>query len=329
MKIIQVLLFSIFSLAISTVSAQDKDEFKPSGKPEVLIFTNFNSSFSDGENVSKFDLTRAYFGYGYNFSPTLSGRLMLDVGNPGVGKFQMTALLKYGYLQYHKEKLTVKFGLTGTNQYDVQEKFWGYRYIYKSFQDEYGMGPSADLGLSAAFKFNNVVSADVIIQNGEGYKSLDNDSALKAGVGVTIHPIKSLTFRGYYDTMKKNKATQQTIALMAGYTNKYFSLAAEYNNQVDNSLKDGQDYSGYSFYGTYFVNTKINLFARYDYLNSENKIIVTNPWNYAKDGQLMMAGFEYSPVKGIKISPNFQRWSPRSEFKSVISTVFMNVEIKL
>ena len=329
MKITLLFLFLGFCLSINALSAQSTNEFKPSGKPEVLIFTNFNSSFSNGENVSKFEVTRAYFGYSYNFSPTLSGRVTLDVGNPGVGKFQMTALLKYGYLQYQKEKLTVKFGMIGTNGFDIQENIWGYRYIYKSFQDEYSMGPSADLGLSTAYKFNNVISADVIIQNGEGYKSLDNDSALKAGVGVTIHPVKSLTLRGYYDTMKKGKATQQTTALMAGYANKYFSLAAEYNNQVDNGLKEGQDYSGYSFYGTYFLSTKINMFARYDDLNSENKIILTHPWNYSKDGQLLMAGLEYSPVKGIKITPNFQRWHPRDNSKSVISTVFMNVEIRL
>ena len=329
MKITLLLPFFGFCLSISTLSAQTTNEFKPSGKPEVLIFTDFHSSFSDGQNVNKFDLTRAYFGYGYNFSPTLSGRVTLDVGNPGAGRLQMTAHLKYGYLQYQKDKLTVKFGMIGTNGYDVQEKFWGYRYIYKSFQDEYGFGPSADLGLSAAYKLNKTLSADVIIQNGEGSRSLDTDSTLKVGVGLTIHPIETITLRGYYDTMKKNKATQQTAALMAGYANKYFSLAAEYNKQVDTGLKEGQDYSGYSFYGTYFMSTKLNLFARYDDLNSENKVIMTHPWNYSKDGQLLMAGLEYSPVKGIKITPNLQRWRPRDDSKSVISTVFMNVEIRL
>lgn len=40
----------------------------------------------------------------------------------------------------------------------------------KSFQDEYKFGSSADLGVSVAYKFNKVVSADVIVANGEGYK---------------------------------------------------------------------------------------------------------------------------------------------------------------
>jgi len=322
-------MFSVFGLAISTLNAQEINEFKPSGKPEVLIFTNFHSSFSDGQNVNKFDLTRAYFGYGYNFSPTLSGRVTLDVGNPGTGRLQMTAHLKYGYLQYQKDKLTVKFGMIGTLGYDVQEKFWGYRYIYKSFQDEYGFGPSADLGLSTAYKLNKALTADVIIQNGEGSRSLETDSTLKVGGGLTIHPIETITLRGYYDHMKKGSATFQTTALMAGYANRNLSIGAEYNYQKDNGLKPDQDYYGYSVYGTYFLNNMANLFARYDYLSSENNNSLINAWNYAKDGQLFMAGFEYNPVKGIKISPNCQVWRPRNNSESVITTLFMNVEIRL
>ena len=29
------------------------------------------------------------------------------------------------------------------------------------------------------------------------------------------------------------------------------------------------------------------------------------PWNYNKDGQLFMAGFDYSPTRGVKIAPTF------------------------
>lgn len=329
MKLKLPLIFLMICLAIGKINAQNINEFKPSGKPEVLIFTNFNSSFSNSQNVSKFEVTRAYFGYGYNFSPSLSGRLTIDVGNPGVGKFQMTAFLKYGYLQYQKEKLTVRLGMIPTTGFDVQEKFWGYRYIIKSYQDQYGIGPSADLGLSGTYKFSNVVSADFIIQNGEGFKLLDADSVLKIGVGLTVQPVKNLMFRGYYDSMKKADATQQTTALMAGYSNKAFKLGVEYNYQTDNNLKIGQDFFGYSVYSTYFINTKTNIFGRYDYLNSVNNSTQAHSWNYSKDGQLFIAGFEYIPVKGIKISPNYQAWNPRDVSKSFISTLFLNVEIRL
>ncbi len=313
---------------IFTAFAQDTIKFKPSGKPEALVFTNFNSSFSGDKNINRFEITRAYFGYGYNFSPFWSGRVVFDVANPGVGKFQLTALLKFGYLQFQKNNLTVKFGMIGTTQYDVQEKFWGYRYILKSFQDQYNMGPSADIGFSAAYKIGKLVSADLIIQNGEGYKTLDVDSVLKTGVGVTFTPVKSLLFRAYYDRMKKGTANQQTTALMAGYTNKLFKMGAEYNFQNDNNLVRGHDISGYSLYGTVFLNAATNVFAHYDYLTSENGQNQLQSWNYSKDGQLYMAGLEFSPVKGLKFAPNFQLWRPRDQSRSNTASVFMNAEIR-
>ena len=195
--------------------------------------------------------------------------------------------------------------------------------------DQYGMGPSNDLGLCASYKFSEIVTADAIIQNGEGYTQFDADSTLKVGVGLTVHPTKNLMLRAYYDNMKKDKTTQQTIALMAGYTNENFKIGAEYNDQSDNNLKKDQNYSGYSVYVTYFLNAKSNLFVRYDYLSSVNNLGQLHSWNYTNDGQLFLAGFEYNPVKGIGISPNYQRWTPRNGSISAISSVFLSVLVSL
>jgi hypothetical protein len=307
--------------------SQDTIGLKPSGKPEVLIFTDLNSSFSGGKNLNRFEITRAYFGYSYNFSPNWSGRLVFDVGNPGAGKFQLTALLKYGYLQFQKSNLTAKLGMINTTQYDVQEKFWGYRYVLKSFQDQYNMGPSADLGFSAAYNFGSIVSADFIIQNGEGYKTLDVDSVLKTGLGLTITPIKNLLLRAYYDRMKKGQAIQQTTALMAGYSNSHFKLGGEYNFQTDNVLVNGNDFSGYSVYGSLYFNPSFDLFARTDCLTSE-KNLQSNPWNYSRDGRLYQGGIEYLPIKGLKIAPNFQLWQPRNSAEANIYSIFLNAEIR-
>jgi hypothetical protein len=313
---------------ISTVLGQDNVKFKPSGKPEALIFTDFSSSFTGDQNINRFEITRAYFGYSYNFSPNWFGRVVFDVANPGVGKLQLTALLKFGYLQFLRNNLTVRFGMIPTNQYDVQEKFWGYRYILKSFQDEYSIGPSADIGISAAYKIGKLVSADFIIQNGEGYKTLDVDSVLKAGIGLTVTPVKSLLLRAYYDRMKKGKAIQQTGAFMAAYTGIRFKFAAEYNFQNDNNLVRGNTLSGYSFYGTVFLNAATNVFARYDYLSSENKLSPLQSWHYSKDGQLYMAGLEFVPIKGLKLAPNFRLWTPRDDSSANTASVFMNAEIR-
>jgi hypothetical protein len=329
MKKSLLIILTMFGLSICTINAQDTTKFKPSGKVEVLIFTDFSHSSTGETSVNKFEVTRAYFGYSYNFIPSLSGRVVMDFGNPGVGSLQMTGMLKFAYLQYQKQNLTVKFGLISNTSFDVQEKFWGYRYILKSFQDQYGLSPSADFGLSTEYKFNDIISADVMVQNGEGFKVQDADSALKTGIGVTLYPLKNIKLRGYYDFMKKGSANQQTEALMVGYANNKFSLGVEYNYQADSKLKSGQDWSGYSAYGTYYFNAKTDLFARYDNLSSVKVGSAEDPWNYSKDGQLMMLGLEFIPLKGIKIAPNYQLWTPRNSSISATSSIFLNVEIRI
>ncbi len=41
-----------------------------------------------------------------------------------------------------------------------------------------------------------------------------------------------------------------------------------------------------------------------------------------------MAGFDYSPTKGVKLAPTYLGWSPREKSKSFTSTIALNIEIK-
>ena len=97
-------------LIVTGIKAQEttsSEEFIPSGKPSVKIFTNAHSTFIDGSNTSAFEVQRAYFGYSYNFSKNFSTKVTFDVGDPGVGKLQMTAYLKNAALTYKKDKFTL------------------------------------------------------------------------------------------------------------------------------------------------------------------------------------------------------------------------------
>lgn len=329
MKKSLLVIFSMFTLGICAINAQNTDEFKPSGKPEALIFTDFANVSTGSKSQTKFEITRAYIGYGYNFSPEWSGRVVMDFGNPGVGSYQYTGFLKYGYMQYAPKNLVVKFGLIQAKSFELYEKLYGNRYIMKVAQDQYGFNSSADFGLSAEYKFSNLISADVILQNGDGYKINDADSVLKVGVGLTLHPVKELTIRGYYDNMAKGAGAQQTEAIFANYTNKKVNLGIGYDYQIDNKFKKGQDWSATSAFGSYNFSAKANVFARYDNLSSVKVGSATTPWNNSKDGQLYMVGLEFNPIKGVRIAPNYQLWKPRDNTKSNISTVVLNVEIKM
>ncbi len=318
----------VFLLFLSGIKAQEtnNEEFTPSGKASAKIFTNAHTTYIDGENSSAFEVQRAYFGYGYSFSKEFSTKLTLDVGDPGTGKLQMTAYLKNALLEYHKEKLKVDFGLIGTYGFNVQEKQWGNRYVYKSFQDGYGFGPSADLGASAEYKFCDYFKVDAMLLNGEGYKNLQADNTYKGAIGATITPIKNLNIRVYYDNMSKAVA-QSTMAFFAGYTADKFKVGAEYNLQQNNKFVDNQDMSGESFYATVFATKKVNFFARFDNLTSSKPGGATNGWNIAKDGQAYIVGVEYKPVKGVKISPNFQGWNPKLSGAAFVSSAYLNLEI--
>ena len=104
----------------------------------------------------------------------------------------VSVLLKMPRLPGSGNGWTLNAGLITTTQFKVQEDFWGKRYVMKSFQDEYKFGSSADLGGFGSLQFNKVVSADVILANGEGYKKVQVKDGLQYGAGVTLTPVKSL-----------------------------------------------------------------------------------------------------------------------------------------
>lgn len=303
------------------------ENFEPGGKPFMNIFTNFHSTFSDGKTNSAFEIDRVYLGYEYTFSKNFSAKANIDIGDPGVGTLQMTAYLKNAFLKYQTNKFAANFGLISTNQFSVQENFWGYRYIEKSFQDAYKFNSSADLGISAAYKFNAVLSADMIIANGEGYKNLQNDSVFRTGFGLTIKPLKNLTTRIYYDYSTKEN-TQSSIAAFVGYAASNFSLGVEYNKMLNSDFEESHDLSGTSVYVTLKASKKLNLFARFDQLMSNTISGDLNDWNIAKDGQLYIVGMEYTAVKGVKLAPNFKGWNPADPNSKFVSTFYLNCEIK-
>jgi hypothetical protein len=329
MKNSHLLLYILIFTFSNHTSAQNDEPFKPNGKPEMQIFTNFSSSFTDGENFNKFDVTRVYFGYIQNFSKTLTGRVTFEVGKPTTGNFHYTALLKFAYLQYHGNKLTLSGGMISTPQYELGYKRWGFRYVFKSSNDEYGFGPGADMGICAVYNFTPRFATDFTLVNGEGYKLMEFDSVFKAGIGVSYYPVKNLLLRGYYDTMKKDENNQQTFECIISYEDKKFNLSAAYNYQEDRALVAGQDIAGISFHGYLFLNGNKKLFARYDQLYSEKIRSAHDPWNLTKDGRLYMAGFEFSPAPGIKLSPNFQGWQSENRDIPFITRFFLNAEIKL
>jgi len=306
---------------------QKEKTFKITGSPIVTVFANYHVGIGNANKESGFALDRAYLGYQFKLTDQLSGKVVFDMGSTKVSgsDLERVAYVKNAMLSLETGNLTLDFGLIGLEQFNVQEKFWGYRYILKSFQDEYKFGSSADMGVIGKYKFTDWLFADVTIINGEGYKKLNGDNKYRYGVGLTIKPITDVTFRAYTDLASKNiksedSKDQQTLAFFAGYKNKVFSLGAEYNSMYNKKFKEDKDQSGYSVYSTIVLDKKVNVFGRYDNLSSKDD------WS-AADGQRLLFGVQFSPIKQLKLAPNFTSWNPASG--ESFSYIYLNLEFKL
>ena len=277
--------------ASATLHAQE-----PKGQPVVTLFGDYHVA----EQQMGFNLERAYLGYQHSWDEKWTAKVVFDMGKSGdVGDLQRLGYLKNAFVSYKSGGLQLNVGLASTEQFNTQEKHWGYRYVSKSFMDEQKWGSSADLGLSAKYTFAPWMSADLSIFNGEGYKKLQLDDQLLYGLGLTLHPAKGLTLRAYGELKPAaDTACQQTLALFAGYKHEHFSLGAEWNMQHNQKNTADKDASGLSLYATGKMGKRLEAFLRYDNLLSHT--------------QQGIVGLQWKVNKQVSLAPNF-RWTKAND----------------
>lgn len=328
MKVNQSLFLILFLILVffSKIFAQDeKTNFEPTGNIYGILFTNFHSDFISGN--SAFEVQRAYLGYKYKYDNNFSVNVKIDIASIETNT-KRYAYFKNAHISYNHENLTLNFGLIDSYMFKTHEKFFGKRYIYKSFLDKNKFGPSADLGASILYQIGDKLNIDFSVLNGEGYSNLQLDNTLKAALGISYNPIKNFYSRIYVDYSEKTYA-QTTYSFFLGYKqiNK-FSLGAEYNLQANNSFANNYDLFGYSIYGTINISEKWELFARFDDLKSNIPEGESDNWNLSKDGNLIISGIQFSPIKKVKLALNYQGFYSDDSNKDDISAIYFNIEYK-
>ena len=280
------------SLAVSAQKSADE----PKGKAIIQVFGNFHSGFGHASDDRGFELDRSYLGYQYDLGEGLQIKGVMDIGqSDDVNDYHRIAYIKNAQISWKTGNWTLTGGLISNTQFNVQEKFWGYRYIMKSFQDLYKFGNSADLGVSVAYKFADWISADAIVVNGEGYKKVQKNDGLMYGLGTTLTPTKSITMRVYYglnEGADETKKDIQNLATFIGFKFERFSLGAEYNWMWNAKNVEGSDYKGWSVYANAKMNKKVDGYIRYDHCSDD------------KAG--FIAGVQCKLGKYVKIAPNFR-----------------------
>lgn len=321
--------------------AQDSLSFKPSGKIIARSFMDYSTGFGHVNNESGFDITRAFLGYNYKFAPKWEGQVILDGASGRTSSGSLEIYLRNAFVSYKDKGFVVNIGLTGLMQFSTQENYWMHRYVMKSFQDENKMAPSVDLGVTAEYRINDYLSADLSLTNGEGYKKVKKDNNMRYAAGISVFPIKNTILRVYADIYTddenlrdalpesvegvKNK-DQYTLSLFGGYQNENLSFGSEYNRVYNKGFIEKKDYYGYSFYTSVRLADKWRTFARYDLMDSNKPDSFTSEWNDL-DGQSMVFGVEFKPFKQLKIAPNFRNINQdrdRSE-----QYLFINLEFNL
>ncbi len=322
-----ILLLSFFPLL------NGQDTIPPEPPPGIVsakIYTHFNYSLDSDNRGTTFEVKRAYFGYKRELDKNFSAEVKLDIGSiDDESEFSLIRRYTYfknAYLSYKTGNIRTWFGLMEMLQFKVQEKFWGYRYLYRSYMDEYRFGSSADLGAGIQFSPSKYFTADLVLSNGEGYKSLQFDNIYRIGAGITLNPIPGLTLRTYY-TLHTGKLHQMIFSGFMGYRFMRLRIAGEYNHQLNYKFIEGYNRYGYSLYSTYKFSDKWELFARYDQLYSNVLPEEELPWNLSSDGSAIISGIQYTPMKYVHLSLNYQDWVEYAQNGGSEPYLFVNIEI--
>ena len=293
---------SIIALLLATTIASAQEQ---QGNAIVQIFGNFHTGLYNYNNDRGFELERSYLGYQYKISNSLSVKAVMDIGSPNATSddYNRLAYIKYAQVTWKTGNFVFQGGLISNLLFNMQEKFWGYRYVMQSFQGEYKFGSSADLGISASYKITNWLSADAIIANGEGYKKIQKQDGLLYGMGITITPIEKITLRAYTSLNEGvgNEANTTNFALFAGYKGKWLSLGAESNYVKGLKHIHWHNMTGTSVYATIKTCDINEIFVRYDFLSPMHTHTYSD-----EDEKSIAVGTQFKIGNHILIAPNFR-----------------------
>jgi len=322
----------------------DTQEFKPSGKVILRTFFDFSQGFSQNSDHTGFNITRAFLGYSYQFTPTLSATLIVDAA-AGNANGNIEPHLRNAFVSWTPSKLTLHVGASELYQFLEQEKYWRLRYLLPTAQALYGFGHAADLGVTAVWNFNKFLSVDASVLDGEGYKKIVQNSSTRYAAGISVHPINNFILRAYADiynqsaqmrdvlpetvnvTQTVNYVNQTAFSFFAGYLNSFFSGGIECNKVWNKGFIQGKNLYGFSGFASVNFAKKWLAFARYDRTNSQRPAAFTADWN-TTDGQFFITGVQFQPIKQLKIAPNF-RYNYNKLTNKKDSYLFVNMEFVL
>jgi hypothetical protein len=325
------ILITVFAFILSKTWAQSDSSDIRNGKIYGDLFLNANYNVAD--ELLSFRLNRLHFGYKYTFSKEFyfNGMIESALENydpiPEGGDYDdITNLFEFCF-GFKKGKFEGKFGLIGTELNQQQEKLWKHRYVDKVFVDKYGYAPTNDFGAIGIYRYNNMLTFDVAVTNGEGHKHLPADSALRFSGGITSYLFDKFILRAYSDIETKDTLQTNFIAVF-GYQSEILTAGMEYNMQTNSGGKNDFNRNGVSLYATGNINQKIQLFGRFDLSKSNKPEGYKGNWNSENDGSLIISGVQYQLIENAILSFNYRHWLPKNKDIDDMSLLFLDVAVQ-
>ena len=322
------IVFSARSSFASTGFLPDSSKYKV--VPEIMLFSNFHQGIGGDTHEPNFEIKRATLGCQFHVPKGFSSIIRLDVSpNQPLGQNynMVNVYLRAMYISWKKGKFLLNTGLVDNMQHMTQQKFWGARYIFKSYLDEYRFIPAIDLGFNGRYDFLDNLSLEFGMMTG----TIKDDSVSYGkyyySLSLNYKPVKDLQMKIHSTYSFQNEDLFTAGAFVGWNIVPHLRFGAEYNAKFSprNILQHGA--SAYLIYG--FLEDKLNLFARYDYIDSWCRNGFVPSWYVAGDGMALVAGCDWKVVDYVRLSINYQGWLPKLNTDIMKSYVYLNVEFRV
>lgn len=309
----RVLITTMAILVIAALETPVQSQVANNGTLSGKAYFDLVKGLTEGENATELThgFRRVYFTYNMQMSDGITGRFRTDVKQDGDGRYRV--FIKHVYADWKaSDQVSLRAGMMGTILFGTIEEVWGYRSVEMTMQDYFQLRSSADTGLMANFKLNDMIALNVMFSDGNGYSNLDDDSYGKAyEVQGVITPIDGLLVTAHYgingfdsdgDPMTAgDMENTTTMDLSVGYEGNNFTVGGSYTNQSNHLFTLDQDGSGYWGFGRLSIpDSPFSVLATY--MNWDPDTGVDD-----NTRTLMIVGLDYTPGRGLSIIPNFRQ----------------------
>lgn len=327
------ILLGVIMLLSGGMQASDSLQTNRDGEQSHKLWASIYASYYTGlggEVVpqSAFGMPTALLGYKATLSGKLTATLIYDVARTTnairvvdeQGReldvsykegSRYTAFLKMAEIKYSPLPfLDLRVGqLLNTQYLTVQDKFWGYRYVYFTYQEVHRYGNPADFGVQVDLKWGDKLLNQTSVTNGEGpFRHQDESGKFLFSNNIQWYPFSGAIVKLYVDYAPtsdtvSNAKDRYAISAFAGWRSERYRFALEYNRVANYAFRSNSNYWGWSTFFSYTVLPRVDMFARYDYINRSAILNVSK-------GHLLIFGIQYRPVDKLYCSVNVRSLNP-------------------